>query len=247
MGPQPRSPAAFFCGTRHAEAPIQSLPDSTKIEAVVEIVARARRHSALQPLGSDEAAALRDATLGVVRIARAGRGVSVPPKWERERIAWQLVGLLRQGHTHVLVSSESELTDFDLALLDIGLLNAARERGWMADPERGAREIEDAINRHRRAAYYGQIIRDDGTQAANRSGRKTDHARLSVIIDAMGIFESFADSKVKSSPQSAGARFVAAVLEMSGYPASGLPQAIARAIALTTLSDLDLECRQDEA
>jgi hypothetical protein len=66
-----------------------------------------------------------------------------------------------------------------------------------------------------------------------------------VIVDAMEIFSRFAGSPVKSSPNSPGAGFVAAILAMAGYPTAGLSQAIARAIAVTTLSDLELERRQD--
>lgn len=231
---------------------MSSPPPPTWIAAAIAIIARARvrkrrRVAALGPLGADDACALAAAITRTVEIARAGRGMSVPAKWERERLATQLVALLRQGKVDALRSTASQLTDFDLALLDLGLLNAARVRGWVDDPERGAREIEGAIQQLRRAGYYGQIIQDDGTQATNRSGRQTDHARLGVIIDAMGIFKTFTGSTVKSSPKSPGARFVAAVLELSGHPTSGLPQAIAHAIAVTTLSDLDLERRQGGA
>lgn len=129
---------------------MSSLPPSTGIAAAIAIIARARVKKgryvgALGPLGADDACVLEAAITRTVEIARAGRGMSVPAKWERERLAWQLVALLRQGKVDALRSTASQLTDFDLALLDLGLLDAARESGSADDPERLAREIEGAI------------------------------------------------------------------------------------------------------
>lgn len=231
---------------------MSSLVDPTGIAAAIQIVARVRmrktRHiGALGPLGVDEVSALEASITRVVQIARAGRGVSVPPKWKRERIARQLVGWLRQGRVHVLNSPGSRLTDVDLTLFDLGLINAPKARDWISDPERGADEIEEAIRRHRQTGFYGQIARTNGSQATNRSGGKRDLGRLSVIIDAIEIFAKFACSPVKSSRTSPGAAFVAAVLTMAGYETSGLPQAIAQANAVMTLSDVELERRKDGA
>lgn len=220
-------------------------PRQPAISDAIAILARARHHAGLPSLSDQDTAALADEIKAAVEIARAGRGTFVPAKWERQRIAWQLVGLLRQGRIDVFNSPDGTLTDFDLALLDLGLLSAPDERGWVKDPERGAREIEAAIHRNRQSGYSGQSRGEDGKQKTNRSGRRRDVERLSWIVRAIEIFTKQTGTKVTSSPNSSGAAFVGTFLLMSGYPKSSLSQNIAWVIARMTSSDDELEQRPD--
>jgi hypothetical protein len=221
-------------GKAEAHIPQQSQPLS--VEGAVAIVVRARHHAAFPKLNDQDVAKLAREIEALVKIAHAGHGTPVPAKWERERAARKLMQQLRKGRVDGLQAKDGTLTDFDLALLDLDLLNPARQRRWAVDPDEGAREIEAAMRRARRLGYYGR---------PEPIGRRRDAGRLPLIVSAIEIFTKHAGLDVTTSPQSFGAAFISAILQLSGTATTGLAKAIAEAITLMTLTDHELDRRRD--